>query len=109
MSEERDLSVLIVPRTGGVVAGGDLWEPVRIVDAAGDPVTAVATFLKDLQASGRSESTQRSYAMDLLRWFRFLWAIEVPWDGQPEQRPATSADGSHLPTRQHEAPPPPDR
>ena len=100
MSEERDLSVLIVPRTGGVVAGGDLWEPVRIVDAAGDPVTAVATFLKDLQASGRSESTQRSYAMDLLRWFRI---------GQPEQRPATSADGSHLPTRQHEAPPPPDR
>ena len=80
MSEERDLSVLIVPRSGGVVAGGDLWEPVRIVDAAGDPVTAVATFLKDLQASGRSESTQRSYAMDLLRWFRFLWAIEVPWD-----------------------------
>ena len=80
MSEERDLSVLIVPRTGGVVACGDLWEPVRIVDAAGDPVTAVATFLKDLQASGRSESTQRSYAMDLLRWFRFLWAIEVPWD-----------------------------
>jgi integrase len=80
MNEERDLSVLIVPRTGGVVACGDLWEPVRIVDAAGDPVTAVATFLKDLQASGRSDSTQRSYAMDLLRWFRFLWAIEVPWD-----------------------------
>jgi site-specific recombinase XerC len=79
VSEERDLSALIVSRTGGVVAGGDLWEPVRIVDAAGDPVTAVATFLKDLQASGRSESTQRSYAMDLLRWFRFLWAIEVPW------------------------------
>jgi integrase len=80
MSEERDLSVLIVPRAGGVVAGGDLWEPVRIIDAAGDPVTAVATFLKDLQASGRSESTQRSNAMDLLRWFRFLWGIEVPWD-----------------------------
>ena len=80
MSEDRDLSVLIVPRTGGGVAGDDLGEPVRIVDAAGDPVTAVATFLKDLQASGRSESTQRSYAMDLLRWFRFLWAIEVPWD-----------------------------
>jgi site-specific recombinase XerD len=80
MSGERDPSVLIVSRAGGVVAGGDLWEPVRIVDAAGDPVTAVATFLKDLQASGRSESTQRSYAMDLLRWFRFLWAIEVPWD-----------------------------
>ncbi len=50
-----------------------------MIDAAGDPVTAVAAFLKDLQASGRSVSTQRSYAMDLLRWFRFIWAIGVPW------------------------------
>ena len=80
MSEERDLSALVVPRAGAVDAGGDLWEPVRMVDATGDPVTAVAAFLKDLQASGRSVATQRSYAMDLLRWFRFVWAIEVPWD-----------------------------
>ena len=57
-----------------------MWEPVRMVDAAGEPVTAVAAFLKDLQASGLSVSTQRSYAMDLLRWFRFVWAIEVPWN-----------------------------
>jgi len=80
MSEERDLSTLVVPRAGAVDACGDLWEPIRMIDAAGDPVTAVAAFLKDLQASGRSVSTQRSYAMDLLRWFRFIWAIEVPWD-----------------------------
>jgi integrase len=51
-----------------------------MVDAVGDLVTAVATFLKDLQASGRSVSTLRSYAMDLLRWFRFGWAIDVGWD-----------------------------
>ncbi len=80
MSEERDLSTLVVPRAGAVDASEDLWEPVRMVDGAGDPVTAVAAFLKDLQASGRSVSTQRSYGMDLLRWFRFLWAVEVPWD-----------------------------
>ena len=80
MSDERDLSALVVPRAGGVDAGGDLWEPVRVLDVAGRPVIAVAAFLKDLQASGRSISTQRSYAMDLLRWFRFVWAIEVPWD-----------------------------
>ncbi|MGH8295883.1 MAG: integrase, partial [Steroidobacteraceae bacterium] len=72
MPEERDLSVLIIPRVGAVDAGTDLWEPVRMVDAAGDPVTAVGVFLKDLQASGRSVATQRSYAMDLLRWFRFV-------------------------------------
>ena len=38
----------------------------------GDPVVAVMAFLRELQASGRSAATQRSYAMDLLRWFRFL-------------------------------------
>jgi len=27
----------------------------------------------------RSASTLRSYGLDLLRWFRFLWAIGVPW------------------------------
>ena len=40
----------------------------------------VAAFLKELQASGRSEATQRSYGHDLLRWLRFLWAVHVPWD-----------------------------
>jgi site-specific recombinase XerD len=80
MSEDRDLSTLVVLRTGAVEACSDLWEPIRMVDGAGDAVTAVAAFLKDLQASGRSVATQRSYAMDLLRWFRFIWAVEAPWD-----------------------------
>jgi site-specific recombinase XerC len=78
--EDRDLSALIVPMVGAVEAGGDLWDPVRLLDAAGASVAAVTAFLKDLQASGRSAGTQRSYAMDLLRWFRFGWAIGVPWD-----------------------------
>ena len=43
-------------------------------------VVPVTAFLQELQAAGRSAATQRSYAMDLLRWFRFAWAIEVPWD-----------------------------
>jgi integrase len=80
VAEERDLSSLVVPRVGAVEALSDLWEPVRMVDAAGAPVIAVMEFLKDLQASGRSAATQRSYAMDLLRWFRFGWAIDVAWD-----------------------------
>ncbi|MEE1838774.1 tyrosine-type recombinase/integrase [Streptomyces sp. NPDC088190] len=37
-------------------------------------------YFRDLQAAGRAESTLRSYGMDLLRWFRFLWAIDVSWD-----------------------------
>lgn len=62
---------------GGVAETGDPWEPYGLIDATGEPVEAVSTFLRDLQAAGRSAATQRSYAMDLLRWFRFLWTVEV--------------------------------
>ena len=77
---ERDLASLVVPRAGAVVMVDDVWEPVRLLDSSGVPVGAVRAFLQDLQAAGRSTATQRSYAMDLLRWFRFGWAIDVRWD-----------------------------
>ena len=48
-----------------------MFEPYRLVDGGGQPVVPVTEFLRSLQASGRSEATQRSYGMDLLRWFRF--------------------------------------
>jgi hypothetical protein len=32
-----------------------------------------------VQACGRSESTLRSYGMDLLRWFRFCWSADLEW------------------------------
>jgi len=76
----RDLAVLPVPSVGALRATGDPWEPYRIVDAGGEPVAAVAEFFRDLQAAGRSEATLHSYGNDLLRWFRFLWAVQVPWD-----------------------------
>jgi integrase len=74
------LAELAVPLVGEWVATGDLWEPYRLVDAGGMPVGGVADYLRDLQACGRPETTARSYGLDLLRWFRFLWAVEVPWD-----------------------------
>src|SRR3954449_7860558 len=80
IGEDRDLSVLVVPRVGAVEAGSDPWAPVRLIDGDGAPVVAVTAFLRELQASGHSAATQRSYAMDLLRWFRFGWAIDVGWD-----------------------------
>ena len=73
---QRDLASLVVPRVGAVVAFDYVWEPVRLLDASGAAVGAVGAFLQDLQAAGRSAATQRSYAMDLLRWFRFGWAVE---------------------------------
>ena len=76
----RDLSGLVVPRRGWLEATGDLFEPYRLVDADGLVVAAGTAFFRELSASGQSAATQRSYGMDLLRWFRFLWAVAVAWD-----------------------------
>jgi len=70
---------LVVPQVGSLQQTDDPWEPYRLVDRDGAPVGAVAAYLRDLQAAGRPATTQRSYAMALLRWFRFLWAIDMPW------------------------------
>src|SRR5260370_23458049 len=77
---ERDLSALVVPRIGGLRETGDPWEPYQLYDAGGAVVAPVSVFLKDLQAAARPAATQHSYAMDLLRWFRFCWAVSVPWN-----------------------------
>lgn len=77
--EQRDLVALVVASVGAVVQTGVIWEPYRLVDSDGEVVAPVTAFLQELQASGRTAATQRSYALDLLRWFRFLWAVDVPW------------------------------
>src|SRR3954470_2931436 len=83
MAEAREgsgeLAGLVVPPVGAVVETANPWEPYQLLDAAGAAVGPVKEYLKDLQAIGRPATTQRSYALALLRWFRFLWAIEVPW------------------------------
>jgi site-specific recombinase XerC len=76
----RDLSSLRVLRCGALEATCNPFEPYQVVDAGGVVVAPVAAYLRDLQACGRPAATQRSYAMDLLRWFRFLWAVDVGWD-----------------------------
>lgn len=76
----RDLATMVVPRVGRLVATGDPWDPYRLLGPDGTAVDAVSVFFADLEAAGRSAATLRSYGMDLLRWFRFLWATGVPWD-----------------------------
>jgi Phage integrase, N-terminal SAM-like domain len=41
---------------------------------------AASSFLRDLVASDCSPGTLRSYAFDLLRWFRFLHRRMTPWE-----------------------------
>jgi hypothetical protein len=76
----RDLGALVVPAAGRLVETGDLWEPYCLSDPGGGRVEPVSEFLRDLQAAGRPATTQRSYSLALLRWFRFTWAVGVPWD-----------------------------
>jgi len=85
----RDLASLVVPRIGGLVeTGTTTGEPYRLLDAAGAVVEPVGVFFRELLAGGRSVATVRSYGMDLLRWWRFLAAVDVGWDraGRVEAR-----------------------
>ena len=76
----RNLSRLVVARAGRLVTTGDAGEPYRVVGPDGAVVEPVSVFLRDLLASGKSELTLRSYSVDLLRWWRFLDAIDVQWN-----------------------------
>src|SRR5947208_14584774 len=76
----RDLATIVVPQIGRLVGTRGSWEPYRLVGPGGAAVEAVSAWFADLQAGGRSVATVRSYGTDLLRWFRFWWAVGVAWD-----------------------------
>jgi site-specific recombinase XerD len=71
---------LVVPPAGRLIATDDRYEPYRMLGPDKVRVQPVAAFFRDLLAAGRAEATVRSYGMDLLRWFRFLWTIDVRWN-----------------------------
>lgn len=76
----RDLAALVVALVVALEKRGDVFDPYRLLDAAGLVVVPVSEYPRDLGTAGRAENTQRSYGMGLLRWFRFLWAIGLDWD-----------------------------
>jgi site-specific recombinase XerD len=84
----RDVAALAVPRVGRVEATGDSLLPFRLVDEQGGEVDAVAEFLHHMLADDASAASLRSYAYELLVWFRFLGAVGVAWDlaGRVEAR-----------------------
>ena len=59
-----------------------------LLDENGAEVPAVSEFLHHMLADDARPSSLRSYAYELLAWFRFLRAIEVAWDaaGRAEAR-----------------------
>ncbi|GCB52742.1 site-specific integrase [Streptomyces sp. NL15-2K] len=76
----RDVTMLAVPKVGRVQETGSVSLPYRLLDRDGGEVAAVSEFLLDMLANDDSPASLRSYAYELLAWFRFLWAVEVPWD-----------------------------
>jgi integrase/recombinase XerD len=76
---EQDLGSIRLPRWGRVVGPGGVV-PWLVVDPAEESVEPVRRFLRDFVAQGNRRGSVRSYAYDLLRWWRWLRVIEVEWD-----------------------------
>jgi integrase len=53
---------------------------IVMTDGTGAVVVPVADYLHSLAAGGAGRATLRSYALALLRWWRFLAAVDVRWD-----------------------------
>lgn len=91
-SERRDLAEgkTNPVRIGTVAVTDTATLPVHVLDANGQVIPSVARYLEHLVVCDMSALTCRSYAFDLLRWFRLLWHLEVPWNA------ATSAEAEVL-------------
>jgi hypothetical protein len=89
----RDVTSLQVPRVGRVEETGDRLVPFRLLDEHGVEEPAVTEFLHHMLADDASPASLRSYAYELLSWFRFLHAIEVPGILPTAWKPGTSRCG----------------
>lgn len=77
---DRSVAGLVVARSGAVRPTREADLPWVVLDGAGLAIEPVSDFLRELLACGNGASSCRSYGYDLLRWFRFLAAVEMPWD-----------------------------
>lgn len=76
---ERDLGSIRLPCWGRVISTDDELVPYLIVGPDRAVVEPVRRFLTDFVAQDNSPTSVRSYAFDLLRWWRWLRAVEVEW------------------------------
>nr|WP_241193187.1 site-specific integrase [Streptomyces sp. ADI98-10] len=67
-------------RIGSVVATDQAFPPWTVLDSSDMPIGVVVDYLRSLALGSSSPSTCRSYAYDLLRWFRVLWQLGIAWD-----------------------------
>ena len=74
----------MLPGLGKVVEGSSAVLPWLVLDGAGREVEAISSYLRDRALGDVSPATCRSYADDLLRWFRLLWLVDVGWEQATE-------------------------
>ncbi|MFG2631223.1 hypothetical protein [Streptomyces sp. NPDC048473] len=79
----RDISKLAVLRVGRVEERDDPLLPFRLLDTVGGEVEEVSEFLREMLADDASPLTLRSYAYELLGWFRFLLCTTSRVDQRP--------------------------
>lgn len=77
--DRSDIGAIVVPRWGRVVADQGVV-PWLVVDPDGVAVEPIRRFLTDFVARDNSAGSVRSYAYGLLRWWRWLRTVEIPWD-----------------------------
>lgn len=76
---DRDIAAIRLPRWGRVVRV-DGPVPWLVVDDEGVPVEPIRRYLTDFVARDTSKGSVRSYAFALMRWWRWLRAVDVEWD-----------------------------
>ena len=67
----RDIAGLAVARSAGSRRPAISLLPFRLVDEQGAEIAAVTEFLHHMLADDASPASLRSYAYELLAWFRF--------------------------------------
>lgn len=76
---ERDIGSIQLSRWGRVIPD-DGVVPWLAVNEQGSPIEPIRRYLADFVARGNRSGSVRSYAYDLLRWWRWLQAVGVEWD-----------------------------
>ena len=73
-----------LPRVESAVKMPRSHPPFVVLDGDDAEAEAVGEYLRELVLGDASLLTCRSYAYDLLRWFRLLWTVGMAWDRATE-------------------------
>lgn len=76
--------IVDLPWLGSLVPGAGKIPPFVVLDEHGVQIEPIAVYLRDVSLGDASPLTCRSYGFDLLRWWRLLDCLSVPWERATE-------------------------